>query len=99
MQYIKDIGATDVLFINNAFAANTSKLIKGIEMLYNRQDGTVVTTVPETTVPSETEKKESSDVPPDSSVTTVTEPPVSDQDTTTETADVLTETQKYIYAD
>lgn len=99
LQYIKDVGATDVLFINNAFAANTSKLIKGIEMLYNRQDGTVVTTVQETTVPSETEKKESSDVPPDSSITTVTEPSVSDQDTTTETADALTEMQEYIYAD
>ncbi|MCM1022632.1 MAG: DHHW family protein [Prevotella sp.] len=46
LQYIKDVGATDVLFINNVFAANTSKLIDGIERLFVSPTGTVVYTAP-----------------------------------------------------
>lgn len=34
VKYIKDIGATDVLFFDNAFAANTSQLISCIENLF-----------------------------------------------------------------
>lgn len=51
VDYIKEIGATDVLFINNCFAANTSKLITGIERMFSSPTGTVVTTLP----PPETE--------------------------------------------
>lgn len=55
VDYIKEIGATDVLFINNCFAANTSSLIKHIEDLFSSPTGSVVTTVTEseTTVPEE----------------------------------------------
>lgn len=48
VNYIKKIGATDVLFIDNCFAANTSSLIKHIEDLYSSPTGSVVTTVTET---------------------------------------------------
>lgn len=48
VDYIKKIGATDVLFIDNCFAANTSSLIKHIEDLYSSPTGSVVTTVTET---------------------------------------------------
>lgn len=51
LQYIKDVGATDVLFINNVFAANTSKLIDGIERLLISPTGTIVYTAPAETVP------------------------------------------------
>lgn len=55
VDYIKKIGATDVLFIDNCFAANTSSLIKHIEDLYSSPTGSVVTTVTEIeTTPSET---------------------------------------------
>ena len=63
VDYIKKIGATDVLFIDNCFAANTSSLIKHIEDLYSSPTGSVVTTVTEseTTLSeeqtSETKKK------------------------------------------
>lgn len=53
VDYIKQVGATDVLFINNIFAANTSMLINDIELLLTSDTGTVVTVPPETT-PSET---------------------------------------------
>lgn len=55
VDYIKKIGATDVLFINNCFAANTSSLIKHIEDLFSSPTGSVVTTVTEseTTVDEE----------------------------------------------
>lgn len=52
VQYIKDVGATDVLFINNVFAANTSKLIDGIERLLISPTGTVVYTAPPVTAPA-----------------------------------------------
>lgn len=48
VDYIRKIGATDVLFIDNCFAANTSSLIKHIEDLYSSPTGSVVTTVAET---------------------------------------------------
>ena len=55
VDYIKKIGVTDVLFIDNCFAANTSSLIKHIEDLYSSPTGSVVTTVTEIeTTPSET---------------------------------------------
>lgn len=59
VQYIKDVGATDVLFINNVFAANTSKLIDGIERLLTSPTGTVVYTAPPvtTSVPAETDQQ------------------------------------------
>ena len=59
LQYIKDVGATDVLFINNVFAANTSKLIDGIERLLISPTGTVVYTAPAvtTSVPAETDQQ------------------------------------------
>ena len=59
LQYIKDVGATDVLFINNVFAANTSKLIDGIERLLTSPTGTVVYTAPAetTSVPAETDRQ------------------------------------------
>lgn len=43
VSYIKENGITDVLFINNIFAANTDKLIAGIEALYNNPYGTLDT--------------------------------------------------------
>lgn len=52
VQYIKDVGATDVLFINNVFAANTSKLIDGIERLLISPTGTVIVTAPPETTPA-----------------------------------------------
>ncbi|MDE6747396.1 MAG: hypothetical protein K2J72_12305 [Oscillospiraceae bacterium] len=59
LQYIKDVGATDVLFINNVFAANTSKLIDGIERLLISPTGTIVYTAPAetTSVPAETDQQ------------------------------------------
>lgn len=60
VQYIKDVGATDVLFINNVFAANTSKLIDGIERLLISPTGTVVYTAPPETTPA---VSDTSDVP------------------------------------
>lgn len=59
LQYIKDVGATDVLFINNVFAANTSKLIDGIERLLISPTGTIVYTAPPETssVPVETDRQ------------------------------------------
>lgn len=51
VEYIKEIGATDVLFINNIFAANTAKLVDGILRLYQSETGTVITTVPVTEPP------------------------------------------------
>lgn len=59
VQYIKDVGATDVLFINNVFAANTSKLIDGIERLLISPTGTIVYTAPPETssVPVETDQQ------------------------------------------
>lgn len=41
VDYIKEKGITDVLFINNAFAANTNSLIDGIERLYTNPYGTL----------------------------------------------------------
>lgn len=41
VSYIKENGITDVLFVNNIFAANTDKLIAGIENLYNNPYGTL----------------------------------------------------------
>lgn len=41
VDYIKENGITDVLFINNAFAANTNSLIDGIENLLYRPYGTL----------------------------------------------------------
>lgn len=51
VDYIKQVGATDVLFINNVFAANTSTLINGIERMMTSPTGTIVTT---TAAPEET---------------------------------------------
>ncbi len=51
VEYIKETGATDVLFINNIFAANTGKLIDGLYKLYESETGTVVTTVTVTEPP------------------------------------------------
>lgn len=41
VEYMKQQGITDVIFINNAFAANTSSLIDGIEKLYSEPYGTL----------------------------------------------------------
>lgn len=41
VEYMKQQGITDVIFINNAFAANTSSLIDGIEKLYTEPYGTL----------------------------------------------------------
>lgn len=41
VDYMKEKGITDVIFINNAFAANTSKLIDGIEKLFTNPFGTL----------------------------------------------------------
>ena len=41
VEYMKEKGITDVIFINNAFAANTSSLIDGIEKLYTNEYGTL----------------------------------------------------------
>ncbi len=48
IDYIKETGATDVLFLNNVFAANTSILIDSIERMMNSPTGTIVTAPPET---------------------------------------------------
>lgn len=60
LQYIRDVGATDVLFINNAFAANTSSLIGGIERLLISPKGTVTEPPPtEATTVEESVSEES----------------------------------------
>lgn len=41
VEYMKEKGITDVIFINNAFAANTSSLIDGIEKLFTNPYGTL----------------------------------------------------------
>ncbi len=41
VEYIKEMGITDVLFLNNAFAANTNSLIDGIEYMYTYDYGTL----------------------------------------------------------
>lgn len=41
VEYMKQQGITDVIFINNAFAANTGSLIQGIENLYTYPYGTL----------------------------------------------------------
>ena len=41
VEYMKEKGITDVIFINNAFAANTSSLIDGIERLFTNPFGTL----------------------------------------------------------
>lgn len=41
VEYIKEKGITDVLFVNNIFAANTDSLIDGIEKLYTNPYGTL----------------------------------------------------------
>lgn len=48
IDYIKETGATDVLFLNNVFAANTSILIDSIERMMSSPTGTIVTAPPET---------------------------------------------------
>lgn len=58
VEYIKSVGATDVLFIDNIFAANTSSLINGIERLYSSKTGTIVVTAPPETKPAETSSGE-----------------------------------------
>ncbi|MGN0667023.1 MAG: DHHW family protein [Huintestinicola sp.] len=71
VDYIKENGITDVLFINNAFAANTNSLIDGIEKLYNNPYGTLdampegmtETSAAETSAPSETETPEETAAP------------------------------------
>ncbi len=63
VDYIKQVGATDVLFINNAFAANTAFLIDGIERLLISETGTVVTTVPTTETTLETKTTEEGVLP------------------------------------
>ncbi|MGN0602595.1 MAG: DHHW family protein [Oscillospiraceae bacterium] len=85
VDYIKKIGATDVLFINNCFAANTSSLIKHIEDLFSSPTGSVVTTVTETetTVPEEqtsTSKKKKK------TVTETAEPNINTEETAATTA-------------
>jgi hypothetical protein len=40
VQYIQEQGITDVIFIDNIFAANTDSLIDGIESLYGKVYGT-----------------------------------------------------------
>ncbi len=54
VDYIRQVGATDVLFINNCFAANTSSLISGIERLYESKTGTVTMPPAVTTAPAST---------------------------------------------
>ena len=56
VDYIKEVGATDVLFIDNAFAANTSSLISGIERMLTSPTGTIIITEPPVTETSETAK-------------------------------------------
>ena len=41
VDYMKENGITDIIFINNAFAANTSSLIDGIEKLFTNPYGTL----------------------------------------------------------
>lgn len=79
VNYIKKSGATDVLFINNCFAANTSSLIKHIEDLYSSPTGSVVTTVT-TTEPTElseskSEKKKRKETSPKNKAPAVTTAP------------------------
>lgn len=83
VSYIKQIGATDVLFIDNAFAANTSTLINGIERLYNSQTGTVVYTAPPETKPQTTTTEAESSLSSKPSETQ----PVTDETQTTVTAE------------
>ena len=56
ISYMQQQGVTDVLFINNIFAANTASLINCIDRLSYSYTGSIVTTTapPETTIPQET---------------------------------------------
>ncbi|MBP1561944.1 MAG: hypothetical protein J6C96_11995 [Oscillospiraceae bacterium] len=74
VEYIKEVGATDVLFIDNIFAANTAKLINGIELMLTSETGTVITTPPETTVTTVPEESLTADETV-SDITEVTEEP------------------------
>lgn len=63
LQYIKEVGATDVLFINNAFAANTSSLIGGIERMLISPKGTITEPPPTESTTAEESLSESSTKP------------------------------------
>lgn len=70
LNYIRKVGATDVLFIDNCFAANTSSLITHIENLFSSPTGSVVTSATELTssseeskTVSETKKQKNTEVP------------------------------------
>lgn len=58
VDYIKEVGATDVLFINNVFAANTKMLIDGMERMLTSPTGTIVVTAPPETSETVTESSE-----------------------------------------
>ncbi len=51
VEYMKQNGITDVLFIDNIFAANTGSLIGGIERLLTSPTGTIIPKPVETTTP------------------------------------------------
>ena len=94
VQYIRDNGITDVLFIDNIFAANTDKLINDIAALYDNalgsqgggtvtfdENGNIVTTTAVTTVP-----ETSAETVPDAAATAPVQ--TSAAETVTETAAV-----------
>ena len=93
VEYMKEKGITDVIFINNAFAANTSSLIDGIERLFTNPYGTldeqkIAAVQPyyatsETTVPAtETAPTAASeDAPAETSAPTETAAPVNSDNT------------------
>lgn len=59
VSYMKQQGITDILFINNIFAANTASLINSIDRLRYSPTGSIVTTV----APPETISETSADIP------------------------------------
>lgn len=84
VDYIKEVGATDVLFIDNAFAANTSSLISGIERMLTSPTGTIIITEPPVTETSETAKASSTTEKPAKTEKSETKP----QETTVPTTSI-----------
>ncbi len=100
LDYIRENGITDVLFINNAFAANTNSLIDGMEKLLTEPYGTLdEEKIAEAqayyaTMPTEaTDAAETSVTQPATDIPAETAAPVSRDNTATETAADIWEAQ------
>jgi hypothetical protein len=69
VDYMKNKGITDVLFVNNIFAANTNLLINGLNTLRTEAYGLTITTAPETEIGAETDTETYTETAPDNIAT------------------------------